>query len=393
MRRKLVVFLVLVFLIIPIGAIAQQGGTTYYVYDANGRLQVVIAPSGAAAVYQYDAAGNFTSISLVAPTTLQVYGFNPTSGGAGDQVTIFGTGFGDGSGGSGVTAVAFNGASAQIVSGNSNSVVATVPGGATTGPVSVTASGATASSSSVFSIVSRIRIVPTGALLLEGGTFQFTDIDSISGDTGVTWSVNGIVGGNSTVGTVSATGLYTAPNQTSNSITVTVASNLQPAASASAQVSVVNPSDITQLHSGVSVQIGNLVGSSLLVQAPSVSVRLGQFASGPSTDYSAGVSVTTGPVITSVSPSTLNHGSTATLTITGQNLAGVTAITFSAPFGAASNIAVSNIVASADGTSLTATVTVSNNAAQGKDIVVVTAGSVASLGVSNPTGSNTIQVQ
>ncbi|HKV37818.1 MAG TPA: RHS repeat domain-containing protein, partial [Blastocatellia bacterium] len=119
MRRTSLVLLVVMILMNPIGAFGQQGGTTFYLYDANGRLQVVIAPDGEAAVYAYDAAGNFTSISRIPGNSPQVYGFNPGSGGAGDPVTIFGTGFGSGSG---ITAVTFNGTAAQIVSSTGNSV-------------------------------------------------------------------------------------------------------------------------------------------------------------------------------------------------------------------------------------------------------------------------------
>ena len=45
---------------------AQQGWTTSYVYDDNGRLHAVISPSGEAVVYEYDAAGNITSIRRLA---------------------------------------------------------------------------------------------------------------------------------------------------------------------------------------------------------------------------------------------------------------------------------------------------------------------------------------
>lgn len=390
MRRKLALLLITALLVLPVGATAQTGGTTFYVYDANGRLQTVITPDGQAAVYQYDAAGNFTSISRIPATTFQVYGLNPTSGGAGDQVTIFGTGFG-----AGATAVAFNGTSAAIVSTNANSVVATVPTGATSGPITVTTSAGTASPPGVFTIVSRIRIVPAAATLLLGQTFQFSDFDSVPGDTGVTWSVNGVVGGNSTVGTVSSSGLYTAPNQTSNSISVTVTSNTQPAAGATAQVSVVNPNSIAQLVSAVSVQVGDILQSTLQLQAPAISVRLGRIAGGPAGIYSSGVSVTTGPVITSISPGTVHRGSTVTtFTITGNNLSGVTSIKFFNPTnGVDSNITAANIVANGDGTSLTATLTVGSGAFAAQDTVVVTAGSLTSLAVSNATGSNTVQVQ
>jgi YD repeat-containing protein len=390
MRRKLAAFLIAMALVLPIGVAAQQGGTTFYVYDANGRLSVVIAPSGAAAVYQYDAAGNFTSISQIPATTLQVYGFNPASGGAGDQVTIFGTGFGAGSG---ITAVSFNGTAATIVSSYANSVIATVPSGATTGPISVTNSTGTATSAASFAIVSRVRIVPGAATLLEGQSFQFTDFDSVPGDTGVTWSVSGITGGNSTVGTVSTAGLYKAPNQTSNSIVVTVTSNLQPVASASAQVTVVNASLISHLYSSVSVQVGEIVGGNLPVRAPSVSVQLGQFVGGSVSDYSAAVSVTTGPVISGISPTSLKTGTTGTsLTISGQNLAAVTAIVFIDSNGVDTNITASSVSANPNGTSVTASVATGSGAALGQHTVVVVAGSLSSPIAAYPSAANTIQV-
>jgi hypothetical protein len=57
----------------------------------------------------------------------------------------------------------------------------------------------------------------------------------------VTWKVNGVVGGNNTVGTITPTGLYRAPAsvQTRLNVTVTATSVASPAASASAAVTVV----------------------------------------------------------------------------------------------------------------------------------------------------------
>jgi YD repeat-containing protein len=407
MRRKLAVLLVMVFLIVPVGAIAQQGGTTFYSYDANGRLQYVVAPNGAAAGYQYDAAGNFTSITTIPATTLRILGFNPPSGGAGDPVTIFGTGFGNGSGGSGVTAVTFSGVPATIVSSSANSVVATVPGGAPigSGPIAVTANSVTASSTpSLFTIALRVSIFPPSANVAEQATYPFYATDTIPGDTGVTWSVNGVPGGNSTVGTITgaatgagrSTGTYTAPNQIPSSvITVTVTSNTNSAAFASAEVAVISNSGaggIGVLSPAVSVMVGNIQAGSPVVLESSVSVRIGPFAQ-PLTSYSSAVSVTTGPVITLLSPSTLSAGSVVTsFTIIGQNLGGVTAIAFKNGSGVDSNITAANIVAGSDGNSLTATVTVGSDATPGQDTVVLTAGSLISLGVSNRTGSNTVQI-
>ncbi|HEY6332248.1 MAG TPA: IPT/TIG domain-containing protein [Blastocatellia bacterium] len=397
MRRKLTVLLVMLLgvlapAMIRFRAAAQQGGTTYYVYDSNGRLSVVIAPSGAAAIYQYDAAGNFTSISQVPATTFQVYGFTPASGGAGDQVTVFGTGFGAGSG---ITAVSFNGTAAPVVNSTANSVVTTVPSGATTGPISVTNSTGTATSATSFAIVSQITIIPGAATLLVGQNVQFTALDSVPGDTGVTWSVNGVKGGNSTVGTVSTSGLYTAPSQPSNSIVVAATSQVNPAAVASAQVTVVSASQISHLYYQVSVQVGFFAGSGKLpFQAPSVSVQLGQYIGGAVADYSAAVSVTTGPVVTGVSPSTLTPGQSGTsFTLTGQNLAGVTSIYFIGPNGIDTSITASSVSASTSGTSVTATVATGNGATAGQHTVVVVAGSLMSTLAPFANGSNTVQVK
>jgi 6-phosphogluconolactonase (cycloisomerase 2 family) len=70
-----------------------------------------------------------------------------------------------------------------------------------------------------------------------GGTQQFTDTVTGSSDTSVTWSVDGVAGGNSTVGTISSSGFYTAPG-TAGIHTVTVTSIADSTKSASATVTV-----------------------------------------------------------------------------------------------------------------------------------------------------------
>lgn len=56
-----------------------------------------------------------------------------------------------------------------------------------------------------------VAITPSSTSLSTGQTKQFTASVTGTTSTGVTWSVNGVQGGNSTVGTVSTSGLYTAP--------------------------------------------------------------------------------------------------------------------------------------------------------------------------------------
>src|SRR5206468_3163211 len=79
-----------------------------------------------------------------APT---IASFTPTSGPVGTSVTISGTNF------TGATAVTFNGTSATFSATSATTIQATVPAGATTGPVSVTTPGGTATSASAFTVV------------------------------------------------------------------------------------------------------------------------------------------------------------------------------------------------------------------------------------------------
>jgi hypothetical protein len=59
-------------------------------------------------------------------------------------------------------------------------------------------------------------------------------------NTGVTWKVNNITGGSSTVGTISSSGLYTAPSTapSGGTVTVTAVSSYDSTKSASATLSI-----------------------------------------------------------------------------------------------------------------------------------------------------------
>jgi IPT/TIG domain len=73
--------------------------------------------------------------------------FSPGSGVVGTSVTITGTGFTD------VTAVKFNGHAASYTRDSSTQITAMVPLGATTGKISVTTAGGTATSATSFTVV------------------------------------------------------------------------------------------------------------------------------------------------------------------------------------------------------------------------------------------------
>ncbi len=92
------------------------------------------------------------------------------------------------------------------------------------------------SASAVVSVVS-MTVAPPSVSLAPNSPQQFTATVQGTTNTGVTWSVNGVVGGNSTVGTITTGGLYQAPG-TPGSYTVTATSAALPNYSVNAAVTV-----------------------------------------------------------------------------------------------------------------------------------------------------------
>jgi LmbE family N-acetylglucosaminyl deacetylase len=88
--------------------------------------------------------GSETGGQSTSPPTISA--FSPTSGPAGVSVTVTGTNF------TGATGVRFNGSAAVFTVASASSITATVPSNATSGPVSVTTPGGSASSSGSFTV-------------------------------------------------------------------------------------------------------------------------------------------------------------------------------------------------------------------------------------------------
>jgi uncharacterized protein (DUF1800 family) len=83
-----------------------------------------------------------------------------------------------------------------------------------------------------------VALSPTSVTLAPGAAQNFGATVTGSTNTAVAWSVNGIAGGNTTVGTITAAGLYTAPAAAPSPATVTVRATAAASTSASAQASV-----------------------------------------------------------------------------------------------------------------------------------------------------------
>jgi hypothetical protein len=71
-------------------------------------------------------------------------------------------------------------------------------------------------------VIPSVTVSPATANVQEGTQQQFAATVSNTSDNAVTWQVNGVTGGNTSVGTISATGLYTAPAVVPNPASVTV---------------------------------------------------------------------------------------------------------------------------------------------------------------------------
>ncbi|MFI9639121.1 RHS repeat-associated core domain-containing protein [Micromonospora sp. NPDC051925] len=149
-----------------------------YAYDAAGQLTGVQDQAGRTARYRYDPTGNITSVSndgSPAPA-LALLSVVPARAAVGTEVTLEGGCFSD------VAAentVAFNGVPAVVTSAAGRRLVARVPAGATTGLVSVTVGGVTATSPQSFVVTGPDESAPTvtavaPSVVAPGGTVTVT---------------------------------------------------------------------------------------------------------------------------------------------------------------------------------------------------------------------------
>ncbi len=175
------------------GTVSGPNGSEYN-QTINGHhyfLQREYSNDGHLCVQTYGSGGGGS-----APT---VASFNPTSGPVGTSVSITGTNF------TGVTGVTFNGASASFTPNTSTNLSATVPGGASTGPIAVTTGNGTGTSSTNFTVTGGGGNPPTvtsfsptsgpiGTSVTINGT-NFTGVQSVKfgGTSATTYTVNSTV--------------------------------------------------------------------------------------------------------------------------------------------------------------------------------------------------------
>jgi hypothetical protein len=134
------------------GGTVTFNGVTSAQFDAYDTYGYALLPAGATTgpIKVTTSYGSFTTSSVFTVGLVQaptLTSFSPTSGKAGDTVTITGANF------TGASAVTFNGVSAATyVVVSATQITAVVPATATTGAIAVTTSGGKATSSTSFSI-------------------------------------------------------------------------------------------------------------------------------------------------------------------------------------------------------------------------------------------------
>ena len=107
-----------------------------------------------------------------------------------------------------------------------------------------------------------VSITPTSATVVVGQNEAFQATITGSMNTAVTWQVNGVAGGNSTNGTISAIGVYTAPAQVPNPATVSVTAVAQADTTKSQSAAVlVVASNNNQQAQNIPIKLGTSGGN------------------------------------------------------------------------------------------------------------------------------------
>lgn len=115
------------------------------------------------------------------------------------------------------------------------------------------------SASAMVTVQGSISVSPASVGLMTGMTQQFTASVQGQSNPAMTWSVDGIAGGNSTTGTITAQGLYTAPSGVGNHTITADASSLNQSATAAVTVFALSVSPaVTLLDPGAAQQFNAL---------------------------------------------------------------------------------------------------------------------------------------
>jgi RHS repeat-associated protein len=244
-----------------------------------------------------------------------VTGFSPASGPVGTSVTVNGTNF---SATPSANIVTFNGTAATVTTATTTSLVALVPSGATTGPISVTVNGQSATSSSSFVVFQPPTISgfspPSGApgtpVTISGTNFSTTPSSN-------TVTFNGT---SATVTAATATSLTVSVPAAASTGLITVTVNGLSASSSTAFVVTVPPPTITSF-SPASGPVGTVVSVTGTNFSTTASANIVKF-----NGTTASVTASTTTSLTTAVPAGTTAGP-ITVTVGGQTAASASSFT------------------------------------------------------------------
>jgi hypothetical protein len=199
-----------------------------------------------------------------------------------------------------------------------------------------------------------VSITPAQVDVATGGVSQmFVATVSDASDAAVTWQVNGVAGGNSTVGTISQGGVYTSPASTPvpPTVTVTAVSASDPTKSASAQVTLhSNPVPLT--ISGVPAT--TVTAGQAYTFTPTVSAAAGAQLSFSIANRPSWAAFNTASGQLSGTPSSANVGSYQNISIAVSSGSAMAALApFTLTVTAAPPVAVTGVCGAANGVAVT----------------------------------------
>ncbi|HYM79487.1 MAG TPA: choice-of-anchor D domain-containing protein [Candidatus Dormibacteraeota bacterium] len=264
---------------------------------ATGSSTIIASASGLTA----------NSPLMVQAATPTIASLSSSSGPIGGPVSIGGTNFGDLQGASSVT---FNSVPAQVFSWSRVVIVVYVPAGASTGPVQVTAGG-TGSNTMTFTITQAVPLIAgiselTGAvgdtITISGSGFGSSGMVSFNGIAGnpISWSDSNVVT-QIPIGAQTGPVTITSGSQTSNSVTLTIASapsviGVSPGSGDAGTVITISGTNFTTpsngpvvLFNGTAVQPATWNSSQIVATVPKgattgpLTVRVGRLASNATT--------------------------------------------------------------------------------------------------------------
>ena len=230
-----------------------------------------------------------------------------------------------------------------------------------------------------------LTVTPSSATVRGGDSQPFTAKTSDGSTPTLTWAVNGVAGGNAATGTITTTGVYTAPQfpPTSNMVTISATETTNATATASSAVTLDNPTP----------QIATVTPTSIPVGAFTLTVSGTNFAPGATLMFGTTALSTTrvsAAQITATGTATSAQVGSIAITVQNPNPGLISSAALTAQIVGASAIAVAVAPASATvrggGTqSFTATVTGTTNTSVTWS-VNGTAGGSATTGTINSAG-------